>query len=59
MCKDVNLYQTDMSGVIEITFKDEEQKNRFLQGAKTGQHHIRCKFTNPSIPPQMYNEYKR
>lgn len=59
MCKEVFLEHSDLSGVLEITFKDEEQKNRFLQGSKTNTHHIKCKFTNPNTPPQIYNSYMR
>lgn len=58
MCKNVFLYHADLADVSEITFTNETQKNRFLDGAYI-KNNIKCKFTNPSIPPQMYNEYKR
>ena len=59
MCKEVYLQHSDLSDVSEITFKDEEQKNRFLQGSKTNNRHIKCNFTNPGIPQQIYNSYLR
>ena len=52
MCKDVFLYHADLSGVHEITFKDEAQRNKCLNGAYI-RNNINYKYSAPNLTSTM------
>jgi hypothetical protein len=54
MCKNVFLYHADLAGVSEITFTNETQKNRFLDGAYI-RNNINYKYSAPSLTSMMYD----
>ena len=56
MCKEVYLENADLTGVSEIKFKDEEQKNRFLTDAKA-YNDIKCVYTTNNFTTQFFNTY--
>lgn len=58
MCKEVYLNYSDLTGVSEIKFKNEEQKNRFLTDAKSN-NNIKCIYTTPNLNPEIFNTYMR